>query len=113
MTCEEYLLSLVETGWFEGMPERLRRATEDRLRADFDPERPWKGLALLLVDPECIYEPGDYTALIEEHATASAGVFAPADISEKWIEPEDREPIISLAMTIAGKRIRTRFRQEA
>jgi hypothetical protein len=73
---------LAECGWFEELP----KAHTERLRAGLSRrgKDPWKKLAVVDLDPECIYDPGDYSELLNEFARASGGAFAPEDVREVW-----------------------------
>ncbi|MEM7236121.1 MAG: hypothetical protein AAF517_28405, partial [Planctomycetota bacterium] len=70
---EEYLAALRAVGWFEGLPADLSHDAEESLRANFNPDQPWRALGSFEIDHECIYDRGDYRKLLEKIAAFSFG----------------------------------------
>jgi len=103
----KYLSDLTACGWFEKVPKsaaaRLRKAILSSKDTSF-----WPAAMPVCIDPECIYEEGDYSELLKQFADSSGGLFKPTRISEKWDELTAR-----LDFTHAGRKYSTRLSLES
>jgi WD40 repeat protein len=103
----KYLSDLTACGWFEKVPKsaasRLRKAILSSKDAS-----PWPAAMPVCIDPECIYEEGDYSELLKQFADNSGGLFKPIRISEKWNEVTAR-----LEFSHAGRKYSTELSLES
>ncbi len=110
MTPDQYLSALREIGWFEGLPSEAASDAEANVRravADGRDPEPWPEPAWF--DCESIYEPGDYTALLDLFASASYGTFQPTNVREEW-DDEAGETVVQFGFDLNGKRFERTLR---